>query len=78
MLELQRKQLAKQEKTRWKQAEVLELQARELRESLEERKREAERGTVPRQLSCSLAGALQGSAPRAAGLRAASNHRDSR
>jgi hypothetical protein len=44
MLELQRRQLAEQEKTNLKQAEVLELQARELRESLEERKREAERG----------------------------------
>jgi hypothetical protein len=42
MLELQRRQLAEQEKTSAKQAGVLELQTVELRESLEERKREAE------------------------------------
>jgi hypothetical protein len=42
MLDLQRKQLAEQEKTSAKQAEVLELQGRELRESIDERKREAE------------------------------------
>lgn len=42
MLELQRRQLAEQEKTSAKQAEVLELQGRELRESIDERKREAE------------------------------------
>ena len=42
MLELQRRQLAEQEKTTAKQVEVLELQAVDLRESLNERKQEAE------------------------------------
>ena len=42
MLELQRRQLAEQEKTSAEQAEVLGLQARELQGSLEEREREAE------------------------------------
>jgi hypothetical protein len=42
MLDLQRRQLDEQEKTSTKQAEVLELQGRELRHSLEERKRAAE------------------------------------
>jgi DNA-binding protein H-NS len=43
MLDLQRRQLAEQEKTSAKQAEILELQATELRESLEERKLSAAR-----------------------------------
>ena len=42
MLDLQRGQLAEQEKTSAKQAEVLGLQAKELQGSLEEREREAE------------------------------------
>jgi hypothetical protein len=42
-LELQREQLEDQRKASMKQADVLDLQAAELRESLEERKREAER-----------------------------------
>lgn len=42
MLDLQRRQLAEQERTSAKQAEVLELQAAELRESLGERTRQAE------------------------------------
>lgn len=42
MLDLQRRQLAEQEKTSAKQGEVLELQAKELSASLEERIREAE------------------------------------
>jgi hypothetical protein len=40
MLDLQRRQLAEQEKTSAKQAVVLELQATELRESLEQRRRD--------------------------------------